>query len=177
MPINLDKYNNDVESIFLKLVPIFWKVTPETGAAKTKWVEFLKTIASSLSNGQAAIVSQATQQKNFLDYTGQHLSLVKLLNDNYDNTLRRITITENDVVGVAGEVWYLTDETDPENKVWYISGETDPAGKVWYVVADSANDVNFTINIPLAVSFVEEELRALIDNYVIATKIYDLNIF
>jgi len=176
MPIDLNKYQNDVESIFLKLIPVFWKITPETGDLKTKWVEYLKTIASSLATAQAEIVARAAAQKEFLDYTGQHLSLVKLLNDVYDVTLRRIDIIENNLVGIAGEIWYLKSETDPENKSYYLIAETDPVPKTFYVIADFTTSVNFTIEIPAAVSFVEEELRALVDQYKTATKIYDITI-
>jgi len=174
MPIDLAKYSNDFESIYLKLIPHFWKVTPELGTDKTKFVELLKCIASALANIQDTVEQRASDQKDFLDYTGQHMSLVKLLNDVYDPLLRRIVITENDVVGVAGETWYLDGETDPENKVWYTDGETDPVPKTWYIAADTASEYNFTVEVPLAITFIEAEMRALLDNYVVATRLYEI---
>ena len=108
--------------------------------------------------------------------TGQHLSLEEYLNDLYDATLRRIYITENDLPA-AGETWYLQPETDPQPKTWYLQGEGDPVPKTWWLQSEVVQQNHFTINIPVAISYVEEVLRGQVDPYVVNAYNYDIQTF
>jgi len=174
--MNCSKYNIDVEDIYLKLVPYFWKVVPETGAERTKWIAYLEVLAESLENTQSSLFDLCVALKDFLDVTGQHLSLENYLNNVYDNLLRRIYITENDAG--APESWFLEGETDPNNKVWYLQGESDPTQKNWFLQSEIIGQTfNFTIHIPVLVVFDETLLRGLLDNYVIAGKTYTILTF
>ena len=171
------KYNNDVETIFLRLIPFFWKESPETDIIRTKWVEYLKTIISCLNTLQLNIYNKAVELNDFLNITGIHLTLEEYLNDTYDPNFRRIYIIENDLVGIVGEVWYQSGETDTENKVWYQSGESDPASKVWFQSEEGVGEYNFTIMMPISVVFDEDILRSKLNNFIIATKQYNILTF
>lgn len=176
MPMNCSKYNVDVRDIYLKLVPYFWRIMPETSVERTKWINYLEVVAGSLENAQGEIFDLCVALKDFLDVTGQHLSLENYLNNLYDNISRRIFITENE--GAGAESWYLEGEADPDNKVWYLEGETDPIPKTWYLQSEIANlTFNFTINIPAVVVFDETILRDLLDNYVQAVSTYNIVTF
>lgn len=177
MPIDCSKYNNDVRNMFLKLVPYFWKVTQETGLDKEVWVEYLNVIAGSLENIQTSVFNDCVDLKNFLDVTGQHLSLEEYLNDTYDSSLRRIYIQENDIIVSIKETWYLDGETDPEDKVWYLDGEIDPAPKTWFLDSDGISIYNFTVFIPLSIASDEEAIRLDVNNYKLATKQFDIQTF
>lgn len=162
------KYDTDTEVIFIRLVPYFWIITPETEAEKTVWYSYLKLVSSVFKNLQVKIFDTCTDLHTFLGMDGQHLSLEKLLNDNYDNASRRIYITENNV-SISTYVWFLTEETDSDNKVWYLTGETDPAPKDWYLNADYININMFTVYVPTALNgtFSEDEMTARLNNYVV----------
>jgi hypothetical protein len=177
MPIDCSKYNNDVRSMFLKLVPYFWKITQETGLDKEVWVEYLNVISGSLEYVQDAIFNDCTELKSFLDVTGQHLSLEEYLNNTYDSSLRRIYIQENQVVASIKETWYLDGELDPEEKFWYLDGELDPVPKTWFLDSDSISIYDFTIYIPLSIASDEEAIRLNINNYVLATKQFNIQTF
>jgi hypothetical protein len=171
------KYNFDPKEVFLDLFPDFWKFTPETDLEKEVFVEWLELIGSAFDNYQDQILALCNEKKTLLFYTYQHLSLVKLLNDNFDPILKRIFITENNIA-IGFDVWFLVGETDPNPKTWYQVGETDPFPKTFYSIQD-ADEYNFTIEIPtaLASSTLEEEISVLIDNYVPNGFTYDFNYF
>jgi len=168
-----DKYDIDTEAVFLRLSPSFWLITPETGEDKVVWSDYLKLVSTMLKNIQEELLNNANKFHTFLSYTGQHLSLEKLLNDNFDNSLRRIFITENNI-SISNYIWYLQGETDPDNKVWYTQGETDPSPKDWYTEIELSSILNFTVNIPTTLTINENELRALMASYVVNG--YDFNI-
>lgn len=176
MPIDCNKHNIDVRDIYLKLVPYFWLVMPETEVERTKWKNYLEVIAGSLENTQSNLFALCQALKAFLDVTGQHLSLENYLNNTYDNTLRRIFITENN--GAGSEDWFLQSETDPENKIWYLQGESDPTPKNWYLQSEIAIiSFSFTIHIPVDITFDEDTLRQILSNYVSALRTYNIVTF
>lgn len=174
--IDVTKYNNDVERIFLRLVPYFYKIKPESNAEREKFVAYMKVIVSCLKNVQEAVLNKAIELKALLDVTGQHLSLQEHLNDIYDPELRRILLVENDILGVVGENWYLYGESDPENKVWYLYGESDPVPKTWITQPEFSDQYNFTVQIPSAITFNTLEMEARLNKYVLATKIYNIEL-
>ena len=177
MPIDLTRYNNDVVEIYKKLQPYFYLVTQETGVDKTKWINYLEVLAGSLKNIQNAIQADISSAKDFLDATGQHLSLENKLNDDYDPTSRRIYIEENNLSVGQLDTWYLDGEEDPENKVWYTDGESDPAPKDWYLDEDGATAYSFTVYIPLALQSEEDNIITTLNSYVSATKQYNIIYF
>jgi len=173
--MNYQKYNISIENIYTRLMPYFY-LRDESNVARIKFVELLKLIASSLQVTQQGIFYKCQSVSTFLSYTGNHMSLEAYLNDTYDATLRRITITENNVSQATAEVWYRASETDTEVKVWYTAAESDPDTKIWFKAEESGGGFNFTINMPLSVVFTEDVLRAQLKNYVLAGKRYDINI-
>lgn len=170
------KYNINVETLFLSLVPPSWLTDYETDLEKEIWVAYLRSVASGLDNYQTVLYSKCLELKTFLTPTGQHLSLVEYLNDLYDAILRRITITENDIPAVA-EIWYLQGETDPQPKSWYEQGEVDPVPKTWYLRIETDVKQHFTINIPVSITYVEEVLRGQVNPYVVNGYNYNIVTF
>ena len=163
-----DKYDIDTEAIFLALAPYFWITTPETDVEKEVWVKYMSLVSTAFANFQDELLAECYAKYDLLLPTGQHLSLENYLNSRYDDTLRRIFITENNVSQV-NYIWYLTGEAEIDNKVWYKTGETDPADKNWFLTSDLYNNPEFTVNIPtaLASAIDETELRAWMSNYVV----------
>ena len=172
--IDLDKYDFDVRAEYLKILPYFYQINQTTGDSKEAWINYLQTLAGSLEVTQGNLLELATRIKTFLNTTGQHMSLEGLLNDTYDAALRRINIIENDIGIFETETWFLQNEGDPENKVWFLQSENDPFNKIWYLQSEIEQGFPFTIEIPSVIIFDEVELRALIDNYVIAGKKYNI---
>ena len=174
--MDCDKYNIDVEVLFLTLVPPFWVITPETGVKKDIWEAYLKVIGGSFEDFQSLMLAECQKLKAFLMPTGQHLSLEEHLNDLYDHILRRIFITENDIPATEN-VWMLYGEYNPQSEVWYLQSEVDPAPKAWYLESETGNKNHFTINIPVLISFVEEVLRGYVDPYVVNGYNYNIITF
>lgn len=159
-------FDINTEVIFLKLVPRFWLVTPETGDPKTVFIEYLRTIASGLSYYAGEMLVNCETLEEFLYNSGQHLALEDKLNRNFDPTLERIYITENNV-SINNYVWYLQGETDPINKVWYLQGELNPALEIWYLQGEIISLFNFSVNVPAALSSFEDQIVSMLNNYVV----------
>jgi hypothetical protein len=173
--MDCQKYNIDVRDIYTRLMPYFY-LLDEAKAPRTKLTAFLRHLAYMLQTTQNGIFAECQSVNTFLSYTGIHMSVEAFLNDTYDSTLRRITITENNVSQATPETWYRNNETDTEIKVWYTTAETDPDAKAWYTAGESSSSFNFTINIPLDVTYNEDTLRAQLSNYILAGKVFNINI-
>lgn len=174
--MNIAKYSYDVRVLYKRLLPWFYKVNPDDNLIRPSFTELLNVIAGSLVNSQTELNNLMTKIDNFLNYTGQHLSLVYLLNDTFDSLLRGISITENEQTIQSWETWYLESETDTENKVWYLQGETDPAQKTYYLKIEKTGELtNFTVNVPVTVTATDEQILSLLTYYVIAGKTYNIN--
>jgi len=162
-----DKYAIDTEIILVRLAPYFWIITPETKQKKTVWVAFLKLVSFVFRKMQIDLLENCQQLHEFLEPTGQHLSLEKFLNDRHDNALRRIYITEYNR-SIINYIWYLQSD-NKDNKVWYLQSETDTLPKIWNLQSELNNIINFAVNIPNALSGTidESELLAWINNYIV----------
>ena len=172
--MDCSKFNIDPNALFSQIVPYFYNEIPETGIEREKFVAYMEGISSALANSFTNMLAECQSLKSFLSYTGFHMSLEYLLNVTYDPSLSRIRIIENNSVGFVGETWYINGETDQENKVWYSNEETISDNQVWYSQSDDISEFSFTIEIPSDVSFTETNLRALLANYVEASRTYNI---
>jgi hypothetical protein len=97
-----------------------------------------------------------------LEINGQVCFLQKMLNDRWDNTLRRIII--EDVVLLP--VIYVYAES--ELKDLYIKKESENDPKFIYTESETGVDADdFLIKIPSAITFDELEIRALLYKVII----------
>lgn len=172
-----EKYNISASSIFKRVINWFFLYSYKTFEVKPKFKDFLEGLASGLNYFNASLYSKFTEVNNYLSYTPQHLSLEKLLNDRYDNTLRRIYISENNTVGNITNDWYLDPENDNENKTWYLDPVNDFENKIWFLETVLNNEFNFTVFYPNSLTLNESEVYQLLKNYVIAGKEFDFDTF
>jgi hypothetical protein len=168
MAINLGVYSINFEVVSERLTPWFWR--------KPVWLSYLKAALTPLQTANGEMVTFVNAIWTKLSYTGQHLALRELLNDTYDDTLRRIFIDENDVTFDSIDL-YKQPETDPSPLSIYLQSEVNPAPFSIYKQGEGTGGDNFTINIPAAITFDEDTLRSLVDFYVIAGKNYNIVIF
>jgi len=172
-----DNYDIDIEKIAFEILPSFYNFDLKTGAEKRKFREYIKALLSAMNDVNNSLYAKAQELETLCNYTGQHLSVVKLLNDKFDNSLRRIYITElNSISFTDFETWYLESETDPLPKTWYLYGEADPNPKTWVTLND-ADGLDFTIFFPTALAYNEDLIRSLLSNYVMADKTYKIDTF
>ncbi len=126
-------------------------------------------------------VFEAVQEevRECIKWTGQHWVLEALLIEKYSVTRAEIYIEENNLVD-AFEDLYLDGETDPDPLTLYLDGELPVVGytaPTLYLDGEGSGLPHFTVYVSVAVTFVPAELRAAIDKYVIAGKIYDIQTF
>jgi len=89
--------------VFIKNYMPWWWRTKNDGSENT-YLAFCRGFFRNDTGSDGGIQHIADELSDYrdevtalLNYTGQHKALVEYLNDNYDDTLRRIDITENDV--------------------------------------------------------------------------------
>jgi len=116
----------------------------------------LRTISDWFDELRAAIIVEYR-------YNGLLHSLENLLNDNYDPIDRQIhIITVNKL-----PIWFYQDES--EQPTWYWKNEADTPDWYWLDEADfngiEQTNYEFTIRIPVEISFIPEEILELVEIY------------
>lgn len=168
MAINLSIYSIDFSKVSQRLCPWFWR--------KPVFLSYINAALAPLQTDNTEMFSFVNTVWTKLAYTGQHLAVEEFLNDNYDDSLRRIFITENNIVFDSVDL-YEDGETDPSPLSLYEDGETDPAPISFYQDGEGTGGDNFTINIPTGVSYDETLLRNQVDFYLVAGKSYNIVTF
>lgn len=159
-------YNLDTNRLALNLIPHFKR--------GIKWlVAYAQCAIKPIGTVNTSLVSTTDSITEFLRYTGQHKALVELLNNRYDNSLRRITIQENNIAQVESLTFYLAGEVDPFPKTFYEAGEANPNPITIYLAGESAQ-TNFTVIFPSGLTFVEAQVRALLSSYVECSRTYNI---
>ena len=114
-------------------------------------------------------------------YSISRLSLERSLNARFDNVLRRITVTQGDVVG-AGYIYSEGETVTGLEVYWLNEAEAEPTSPAGYEAqyiyneneAGGATSTGFTVTAPLALSSSEELIRAWIEYVQIAGTFYTL---
>jgi hypothetical protein len=169
-------FENNFFNLGVNLIPWFWRKTKTGGenplvALVRSVLKPLQTLVDSLDTFQQTITTR-------LSYTGQHLSLEAYLNDNYDNDLRRIFITENNIpVQILDIDLYLSGEVDPSEISIYLSGESALQDFSLYLSGELPEIFPFTINIPSAIIFDESVVRGQLSRYIISGSNYNILTF
>ena len=171
------KYGIDFEQQVQKILPYFWSYTIGTDIEKTVFLNYVWTLFSQLKPLNQSMVDFCSFITTRLNYTGQRLALLELLNDNYDNTLRRITLNCLDNNFVEGLDIYLDSEVDPTPIELFLDSELNPVPITLFLdseINDSGSIAgkSFVVNVPVDVVESDELIRALLDIYVIAPQEY-----
>jgi hypothetical protein len=164
MPYNRNIYNLDPERFAHMMVPVKWRLK-----GLMAWIKALSATWADLWNRFQLF---RTQVKYNLLITPQVCFLERALNDKYDPVQRRIFIadgSENDPVFL-----YMRAELKPVNL--FKRSEDLPV----YMVKRTETavfGVDFTVNVPLAIVFDQNEMRTYVSIYKLATKNFSIEIF
>ena len=129
-------------------------------------VDWVISLLKPAIDEHAAFRLYRTAKRYELSITPQVFSLQKLLNDKYDNTLRRIRIDDP----VWQQPLYLYQDAELKDEYLYQESENKPL-TLWTEAEAGAAPVTGVILIPAAVPFDETELRAYFDKF----KLFGIN--
>lgn len=128
---------------------------------KVRIIAWLQMLLAPLERLQYDFEQKRKNDLITLTHNGQKCYLRKILNDTFDEALRRIRIEDMHLFNAM--YIYTEAEKQPvylEEKYLYTSGEMQVSG------------VNFSVHIPLSLQEKEVEIKALIEAYKIASKRY-----
>ena len=128
---------------------------------KARLVAWLQILIAPLEHLQYSFNQKRNSDLVTLTHNGQKCYLRKILNDSFDQTLRRIRI--EDMTHFNAVYIYTEAENQPvylEEKYLYTSGEMQVSG------------VNFSVRIPNTLRARNVEIKAIIEAYKIASKRY-----
>lgn len=142
----------------------------ESFTRKTKEVAWLYSSMKLLRDIHDQFIAFGNLKKDEIKYNGQTIKLERLLISKYGGG---IFITNNQNTNIEPLIAY--EANDPQNEHAYEANEPE---NVYAYEADAANlgDTNFTINVPAAISFDEDEMRATVNRYKLYGKTYDIQI-
>jgi len=172
-----EKYGVDFERQVQGILPYFWSFTIGNQQEKTVFLNWVWTLFSQFKPLNVSMVDFCSFITTRLNYTGQRMALTELLNDNYDNSLRRCWIECLDNNFVEGLDIYLDSEVDPTPIVIFEDGEVnDIPITVWLDSEiqdpESLYGQSFIVHIPITVPTSDTLIRALLDIYVIQPQEY-----
>lgn len=172
-----EKFGIDFELQVRQILPYFWSFTIGTQLEKTIFLNYVGVLFSGLKPLNIAMVDFCAFITTRLSFTGQVIALVQLLNDNFDNTLRRITIDCLNNNFVEGIDIFLDSEVDPTPITLFLDGETNPIPITLFLDSEISDPTSlagqsFVVNVPIDVVESDEIIRALLDIYVIAPQEY-----
>ncbi len=170
-------FNINWFNVVENLTPSFWRET-KTGI-EAKIIPYLRSVIAPVQELSDELNSFQIQTMTFLDYTGQHTPLENFLNDNYDNTQRRIFIAENNIINGSSIIdLYLQGETDPSPLSVYLQGESSVTPFSLFLQGEVIGaSFNFTINIPVTISFDSTTVTRQVKNYSEAAKTFNITTF
>ena len=161
-----NNYNWNIENLIYFFMPNIKKFP--------KRFAWIKALLWPLNELHGFFLQYVIDKRYELDFTGQVISLERLLNDKYDDTLRRIFISS----AVATEAYFFDEDDDFDTDIFLFDEDDSPEDTDIFLFDGFDSGVsNFTINIPSDVVFTEAELRALINKYKLAGKYYTIKIF
>ena len=148
--------NIDFKRVFLLLLPIRLR-------NGNLLIALLDSIGSVLNVYFLAFTSWLSRKKYELAITPQVCYLERLVNDEFDNVLRRIYISEPSRL----DTQYFYRNTD--NRNWYFV-----TGKFYVDDTRFGYAYDFIINIPVGLVYNANQMKALINNYKLCGKTYKI---
>lgn len=173
-----EQYGIDFNVKLRELLPYFWEYTIGSGTKKTAFMDFTEVIFGQLAPTNANFILVVEFVRDRMAYTGQVLSLVTLLNNKYDNTLRRISIQCLNNNFVEGIDIYNNNEVDPTPVILFNNFENNFGLTITLFNNAEVQDPNslygksFIVNVPNDVTATDVQIRALLNVYVIAPQSY-----
>lgn len=159
----MDFFNIDYEFLVKQLLPVRLR--------QPKLTAWLNSMISPVKWLHARFLEKREQDQYFLVHNSQVVFLEAVLNDTFDPVGRGIAITD----GTYLDPIYTF--TVPEsNPIWLatgteVGGTLYTAPQVLYTNGETSTEGNaFIINVPLAVTFDEERMRAVVNRYRLAGK-------
>jgi hypothetical protein len=139
----------DFEKLYINSVNLIKDLTPHF-KRQDIFISFLMIIAEELQVSMDSLYSMAVKNRELLKYDGRIGVYEEFLNDYWDNTLRRIYISTNDVSG-GFKTLYLQDEYDPTPDTLYLQQE-NKSDWTLYLQSEIAGLTffNYTIYVPAA---------------------------
>lgn len=161
--------NKVYDIVWSKMVEILLPLSLRTAKQKS-WLVALLTPVSTL---HATFKSWSTEQRYFLQHTGQVIYLEKVLNDKFGSEDYDSTDHEN-----TKEI-YITDGTRPTRKYIYKRSEDNPVFLNPTVFIDSratfeAIYFDFLVNVPDTITYDTNEMIALVNRYRLAGKYFKI---
>lgn len=144
---------------------------------KPKMVAWLKSLLSPLDEKHQEFLTYVDSKRYELDFTGQVISLERLLNNKYDAADRRIFISQEK----ADEIFFFDDDDiSAASKVFFFDdGDVSLGSEVaFFFFSDSSGSLSdFIVCLPSSIIFDEAELRSLVNRYKLAGKEFSVQLF
>ncbi len=171
--VALQKFGVDYEKKVEQILPFFWSFTINTLIEKAVFRNFVFALFSQFKLLNTQLVDFASFINTRLNFTGQVLALTTLLNDNFDDPLRRITITCFNSPFVEGLDVFLDSETDPTPMMLFLDVETNDIPITLFLDSEINDPTSlagkaFEVNVPNGVVESDIIIRVLLDIYVVA---------
>lgn len=172
-----EKFGIDFELQVQKILPYFWSFTIGTQQEKTIFLNYVWALFSQFKPLNESMVDFCSFITTRLNYTGQRLALIELLNDNFDNTLRRITLDCLDLNFVEGIDIFNNDEVDTTPIILFNNDEINNIPITLFNNSETSDPgsivgKSFIVHVPIDVNESDELIRALLDINVIAPQEY-----
>lgn len=162
-------------NVATNLTPYFWRET--TSLTENNYMAYLRSMLAPVQVISDDLLLLQNNTINFLQYTGQNMALTEYLNDLYDESLRRIFITENNISSIDPVVLYQTGETTTDIMAMFLTGEAAVVPVSMYKTREVLLDSNFTINIPTSILYDAFIMTNQVRNYVEASKNFNFTTF
>jgi hypothetical protein len=158
----MNDYAWDLHLLITYLLPTFLRQPNQIG--------WLSALLSPVDTKHSAFVSFVADKRYQLDFTGQVISLERLLNDAFDATLRRIYIGE----GNRQEVFIFNGDGIfvENNETYFFQGPTIETEVFVFNGENNTLLYDFTVNLPTALVYDASLLSSLIKRYKLAGKKY-----
>lgn len=159
-------YRYDLSKLVRRLTPPRWR-----NPFNLHWYE---TLLSPINYSQDRFVAFKDQALIELSYNGQTMYLEKMLNDRFDPTHRRIIIQHEEDNSVF---WYLEAEGQAPN---YLYTEIETGATLTHLYNEGENStglpggIDFRVKAPAELFSKEPQMKAEINKYKLAGKIYDI---
>jgi len=140
---------------------------------KDKAIAFFKVFVSPFVLIYNSLLSFRTLLLYKLSITPQVVYLEKMLNDRYDDTERRIYITD----GKEYTPLFLYQKSELKPTFLFLKSETGFLKTLLYLKNETGQfTFDFVVHVPSVVSFNSNELVALVNNYKLASKTFKIQI-
>lgn len=160
-------YNWDIDDTIIMLMPSFLR--------KPRHFAWLKAILNPIKNLYAGFLVYRDEQIYEAYLTGQTIQLERLLNDLFDNSLRRIYIVHSLDLDI---ILFLDEEAQPlEDVVLYLDSEAEPLEDLTlYRDLEDAGALpqDFRVIAPATLTSQQTEFEKRIDKYKLVQKTYDI---